>query len=431
MKEVEGTTIEQTNARLEPNEGKLSYAAITAGTTGNGKNMPLSTIEEEIDIKEGDISIDTSGSFPRIKPLLNRINSLWHTKGEYNDVDLENDYFLYRFLMNNNNNVHMAPIPKVREVSILTVSILSALLKLQNAKMVPIPKGPTYSNGANYAYWKNMMMLFIQANDLRAWNSIMKGYSTPPGEMDDWSVGEKKKFQINAKGMHILFCALGPNKYERVSSCSNAKKIWDKLQVTYEGTDEVREAKIILLNNSYKNFKMKPDENIKAMTDRFSVIVNGLKGFGEVIPNKKLVRKMIYSLPKSWQSNKEMIIEAKNLKSLTLDELIGITFKSTNESNQESNEEVDEDDNEEEEIAKIFKRFKRFMTFKKVKHESRKKKSPPVCFNCQRTGHVKYECPLLKKKGSSKKKEFMEAWSDEDDYNDEDEVANLCLMAIE
>ncbi|KAE8688293.1 Oxoglutarate/iron-dependent oxygenase [Hibiscus syriacus] len=115
----------------------------------------------------------------------------------------------------------------------------------------------------------------------------------------------------------------GPNEYGRVSSCSSAKEIWDKLQVTHEGTDEVRESKKSLLNHSYENFKMKPDEDIKAMTDRFSVIVNGLKGYGEVIPNEKLVRKMIYSIPKEWQSKKTIIIEAINLKSLTLDELIG------------------------------------------------------------------------------------------------------------
>ncbi|KAE8696913.1 Ferredoxin-related [Hibiscus syriacus] len=95
-----------------------------------------------------------------------------------------------------------------------------------------------------------------------------------------------------------------------VSSCSNEKEIWDKLRVTHEGTDEVRETNISLLNHNYENFKMKPDEDIKAMTYRFFVIVNDLKGFGEVISNEKLVRKMIYALPKSWQSKKTTIIES-------------------------------------------------------------------------------------------------------------------------
>ncbi|GMI85693.1 hypothetical protein HRI_002238600 [Hibiscus trionum] len=59
------------------------------------------------------------------------------------------------------------------------------------------------------------------------------------------------------------------------------------------------------------------------MFDRFSTITNGLKGYGEAIPEEKLVRKLIYSLPESWDSKKTVIIEAKNLRTLKLDELMG------------------------------------------------------------------------------------------------------------
>ncbi|KAK9000703.1 hypothetical protein V6N11_081192 [Hibiscus sabdariffa] len=128
---------------------------------------------------------------------------------------------------------------------------------------------------------------------------------------------------MNAKAMHILFCALGPDEYAKMSSCSSVKEIWDKLEVTHEGTSEVKETKIGLLNLSYENFKMEPDEDIKKMFYRFSVIVNGLKGYGEIISEDKLVRKLIYSLPESWDSKKTAIIEANNLKTLKLDELMG------------------------------------------------------------------------------------------------------------
>ncbi|KAK8500262.1 hypothetical protein V6N12_029979 [Hibiscus sabdariffa] len=104
---------------------------------------------------------------------------------------------------------------------------------------------------------------------------------------------------MNAKAMHILFCALFPDEYAKMSTCSSAKEIWDKLEVIHEGTSEVKETKIGLLNLSYENFKMEPDEDIKKMFHRFSVIVNGLKGYGEIIPEDKLVRKLIYSLPES------------------------------------------------------------------------------------------------------------------------------------
>ncbi|KAL4332327.1 hypothetical protein GQ457_07G008120 [Hibiscus cannabinus] len=58
------------------------------------------------------------------------------------------------------------------------------------------------------------------------------------------------------------------------------------------------------------------------MFDWFSIIVNALKGYSETIPTEKLVRKMIYSLLESCEQKKMTIFEVKNLKTLTLDELI-------------------------------------------------------------------------------------------------------------
>ena len=43
--------------------------------------------------------------------------------------------------------------------------------------------------------------------------------------------------------MHTLFCALGPNEYNRVSLSDNAKEMWDKLAITHEGTNQAKEFK--------------------------------------------------------------------------------------------------------------------------------------------------------------------------------------------
>ena len=95
------------------------------------------------------------------------------------------------------------------------------------------------------------------------------------------------------------------------------------METTYEGTNDVKVTKIGLLNLNYENFKMEPDEDITKMFDTFSVIVNGLKGFGEIILEEKLIRKLIYSLPESWDSKRTTIIESKDLKTLKLDALVG------------------------------------------------------------------------------------------------------------
>ncbi|KAK8623367.1 hypothetical protein V6N13_118253 [Hibiscus sabdariffa] len=185
------------------------------------------------------------------------------------------------------------------------------------------------------------------------------------------------------------------------------------------------------------------------MFNRFSIIVNELKGFGEAIPEDKLVWKPIYSLSESWDSKKTTIIEAKNLKELKLDQLIGsllthelmskplirdkekkikeqginvnaIALKSSKCQYEDSSME-ESSEKEDEEMEYLIKNFTRFMKSekKKSKHESKKKnmKEP------QRT-------QSSNKKGSSSKKAYVDSWSDEDS-NEENEVAHLCFMALQ
>ncbi|KAL4309610.1 hypothetical protein GQ457_01G030380 [Hibiscus cannabinus] len=156
---------------------------------------------------------------------------------------------------------------------------------------------PPYFNGAHYSHWKNIMMVFMQSVDYILWDIIEDMSSIPmkrvreiqvPKEMHERRNQERKQVQVNAKAMHILLCALGLEEHAKVSSCDNAKEIWDTLEVIHEGTNEVKETKISLLNLNYENFKIDTNKDIKTMFNRFSIIVNELKGFGEEIPEDKL-----------------------------------------------------------------------------------------------------------------------------------------------
>ena len=68
---------------------------------------------------------------------------------------------------------------------------------------------------------------------------------------------------------------------------------------------------------------MKEGERIQEMFDRFNDILNGLKAFRKTYSNLELIRKILRALPKSWTSNKDAILEAKDLNALPLEELLG------------------------------------------------------------------------------------------------------------
>ena len=89
------------------------------------------------------------------------------------------------------------------------------------------------------------------------------------------------------------------NEYTRVSLCENAREMWDKLQVTHEGTNRIKEAKVGMLIHEYELFSMQSKVSIFEIYNRFTIITINLKGLRNTYANKELMKKILNSLPKS------------------------------------------------------------------------------------------------------------------------------------
>ena len=132
-----------------------------------------------------------------------------------------------------------------------------------------------------------------------------------------------KKIEKGYKVKKLFVCGIGHDEFNRVSICETAKKIWDCLKTSHEGTEQVKESKIDMLTSQYENFKMREGETIHEMFKKLSSITNELRSLREPISMSKQVRKVLRILPISWESKVDTIIEAKDLKVLTMDALIG------------------------------------------------------------------------------------------------------------
>ena len=165
---------------------------------------------------------------------------------------------------------------------------------------------PSLFKGTNFSYWKNLMQMFIKTEDYELWNIITKGPYVPmiiDGKTvkkteEQYTQEDFAKLSKNYKAMHILYCGLDANEYNRICVCELAKEIWDKLVVTYEGISQIRETKINMLVHQYELFKMQPGETIKEMFTRFTDITNNLKSLGKKYTNEEMVRKVLHCLPK-------------------------------------------------------------------------------------------------------------------------------------
>jgi len=149
------------------------------------------------------------------------------------------------------------------------------------------------------------MQIFIEAIDLNIWEAIeigpfipamIVGNETIEKPREEYDDDERRRVQYNLKAKNIITSALGINEYFRVSNFKNAKEMWDTLQVTHEGTTDVKRSIINTLTHEYELFKMNPNETIQDMQKRFTHIVNHLVSLGKIFPNEDLINKVIRCL---------------------------------------------------------------------------------------------------------------------------------------
>ncbi|KAG8647267.1 hypothetical protein MANES_09G070442v8 [Manihot esculenta] len=107
------------------------------------------------------------------------------------------------------------------------------------------------------------MYYFLKSEGVYLWDIIENGPFFPTRVIygnqkqkpkSEWSELEKRRVALNDKAIHILFCALSRNEYNKVCMKSTAKEIWDALVVTHEGTNQVKENKMESLIYQYELF---------------------------------------------------------------------------------------------------------------------------------------------------------------------------------
>ncbi|VFQ95108.1 unnamed protein product [Cuscuta campestris] len=335
-----------------------------------------------------------------------------------------------------------------------TMATSNSLLAISNER---IGEGqsttrPPLSDGTNYTYWKERMRIYIRSTNFQLWLVIKNGEEVPmkkvedkliPKTEDEFDAEDIKKVENYAKAINMLYCAVNPDDYRKISCCSTAKEMWDKLEVTYEGTDQVREAKIDFLTQEYEMFRLKEHEKFDDMFNRFSKIVNDLHALKRTYTDRDLVRKILRSLTSEWRSKADAIYESIGTSNVTIDGLRGNlkTYESTilNPSLNDQRkgialkafkEPTMNDSSDDDEVKLVMKRFCKLLR-KKEKVED-----GPVCYGCGEAGHIKNKCPRNGRNTRHfKRQRAYISWGgdsgDESTDQDEDEVANLCLMAHE
>ena len=128
---------------------------------------------------------------------------------------------------------------------------------------------------------------------------------------------------FNSRALNALFSAVTNEEFKKISSTEIAKKAWTILQTTYEGTKAVNELKLQRLSSSFEELKIEEDTSFNEFYVKLNNIVNSAFNLGEIIPEPKIVRKVLRSLPERFHVKITTIKELKDIDKIPLTELVG------------------------------------------------------------------------------------------------------------
>ena len=123
--------------------------------------------------------------------------------------------------------------------------------------------------------------------------------------------------------MNALFSIVINEEFKKISSTETTKEAWTILQATYEGTKAIKDSKLQRLTISFEEIKMEEDESFDEFYAKLKDIVNSAFNLGETIPEPKIVRKVLRSLPERFHAKITAIEESKDIDKIHLTELVG------------------------------------------------------------------------------------------------------------
>ena len=123
--------------------------------------------------------------------------------------------------------------------------------------------------------------------------------------------------------MNALFGAVTNEEFKKISSTETTKEAWTILQTTYKGTKTVKDLKLQRLTTSFVKIKMEKDESFNEFYAKLKDIVNSTFNLRKTIPEPKIVRKMLRSLPERFHAKITAIEESKDIDKILLIELVG------------------------------------------------------------------------------------------------------------
>ena len=162
----------------------------------------------------------------------------------------------------------------------------------------------------------------MQSLDEKVWQAVEIGWTKPKEALADWDDAKIKAANFNSRALNALFSVVTNEEFKKISFTETAKEAWTILQTTYEGTKAVKDSKLQRLTTIFEDIKMEKDESFDEFYAELKDIVNSAFNLEETIPELKVVRKVLRSLPERFHVKITTIKESKDTDKIPLTKLL-------------------------------------------------------------------------------------------------------------
>ncbi|XP_066380694.1 uncharacterized protein [Miscanthus floridulus] len=140
-------------------------------------------------------------------------------------------------------------------------------------------------------------------------------------EVIDPGVNPKRAQDLQA--MSALLHSVPKEMWQTLGSRKTVKEAWEVVQTMRLGADRVKDVNAQKLMKEFKNIQFKDGETIDDFVMRITNLAANLKSLGETLEDTRIVKKFLRVVPPRFHSVVVSIEMFRDLKKLTVEELIG------------------------------------------------------------------------------------------------------------
>nr|GEW82542.1 zf-CCHC domain-containing protein/DUF4219 domain-containing protein/UBN2 domain-containing protein [Tanacetum cinerariifolium] len=149
-----------------------------------------------------------------------------------------------------------------------------------------------------------------------------------PQRLEDLAGEDKLRYDSDIKVVNILLLGLPVDIYTLINYYQTAKEMWDRIKELMKGTEMTKQERQSMLYDEFDRFTSEPGESIHSYYLRFTKLINDMEMISMTMSPMQINTKFVNHLQPEWSRFITIAKQAKDLYSVTFDQVFETYVKS-------------------------------------------------------------------------------------------------------